>query len=211
LGYWTDDLFDGGAGNDLIKGYGGADTYIFGRGSGQDVIEESIDTIYEDYPDTIQFSSNVMLADVYFSIVGSDLLITIAGVTDTLTIKNHFGSSNNAVEFFRFADNTVLTNANVAVLAVEAQSTFGDDTITGTSGSDTIDGLAGNDTLQGLAGDDIYVFGRGSGQDVVNDDGNSGSKSVDKITFKVGVVTTNLQFSRTGNDLIIKTPVRPTN
>jgi Ca2+-binding RTX toxin-like protein len=202
-GYWTDDLFDGGAGNDLIIGYGGADTYLFGRGSGRDTIQESCAT-YENPTDTIQFKTNVTRQDIGFLKAGNDLRISIAGTTDQLTIQNQFASSSNAVEYFQFADNTVLTDADVAVLAVQAESTFGDDVITGTSRMDVVDGQVGNDTLSGLGGNDTYIYGPEYGQDVIEDNGDSGVNSADKVVFKDGIAATDLRLSRSGNDLIMK-------
>ncbi len=61
----------------------------------------------------------------------------------------------------------------------------GDDTITGGScndllvggdGNDVLDGGSGNDCLQGNAGDDVYVFGKGSGSEIIID--SSGNNTI---------------------------------
>jgi Ca2+-binding RTX toxin-like protein len=204
-GYWTDDILDGGFGNDVMRGLGGGDTYRFGRGSGQDIIEESIDTVYEDYPDKVQFGTNIQPTDVVFRKSGQDLVLTITATTDRLTIRDHFSSFGyNAVELFQFANGTVLDIGAVDVLAIEGQVSMGNDTISGTPRADLIDARTGNDLLQGFAGNDTYVFGRGYGQDIINDDGDSRSNSADQLTFKSGTLPTDLQMSRLGKDLVIK-------
>src|SRR5262249_46898708 len=38
-GFINDNVLDGGAGNDYLSGVAGADTYLFGRGYGHDVVE----------------------------------------------------------------------------------------------------------------------------------------------------------------------------
>ena len=45
----------------------------------------------------------------------------------------------------------------------------GDDIIWGDAGSDKLDGGAGNDKLYGGAGDDTYVFNKGYGIDIIDD------------------------------------------
>ena len=203
-GYWGDDVIDGGAGNDILRGLGGGDTYLFGKGSGQDVIEESVDTVYEDDPDIISFLPNVIGTEVSFLKVGNDLKISIAGTTDTLTIKNHFRLSYNAVEIFQFADGSTLTAEEVRIRAVRDQATVGNDTITGTNVSDTINGLTGNDTLQGGDGSDIYQFNAGFGQDVIVESvGNVLISDDDLAVFGNDFTSDHAILSRTGNDLII--------
>jgi Ca2+-binding RTX toxin-like protein len=45
----------------------------------------------------------------------------------------------------------------------------GNDQLDGNNGNDKIDGNAGNDHLTGGAGHDTFIFGKGSGKDVVTD------------------------------------------
>ncbi|HEX8665517.1 MAG TPA: calcium-binding protein [Beijerinckiaceae bacterium] len=204
-GFYTADLLDGGAGNDLLQGQGGGDTYVFGKGYGQDTIQEFA-AIYEDQPDTVAFDASVTRPEVTFQIVGNDLRISIAGTADTLTILGHAASNPARIEFFRFADGTTLTAAEVAAGALQAQSTSGNDTIAGTNQDDVLDGGAGNDLLSGLFGEDTYVFGRGSGQDTIDENGNStvfADSWIDKVSFKSGVAPADLGLSRSGNDLVV--------
>ncbi|SMC46565.1 beta strand repeat-containing protein [Sporomusa malonica] len=203
-GYWTADTLDGGAGNDTLIGLGGGDTYLFGKGSGQDVIKESIVTIYEDQPDTVSFLPNVAISDVTFHRVNNDLQISIAGVNDTLTVKNQFGLSYNAVELFQFADGTSLTAAQIASSIFESQSTSGDDLIVGTDGVDVMNGGLGNDTLQGGDGADTYIFDAGFGQDVIKESvSNLTISDNDSVVFGSGLTSDKAILSRGGDDLMI--------
>ena len=203
-GFFTADVIDGGAGNDTLSGLGGGDTYIFGKGYGQDVIEENC-TVYEDYPDTISFLSNVAPSEVTFLKVGDDLTISITGVSDTLTVKNHFGLNYSMVEFFKFADGSILTAAQVAAGAMHSQSTSGNDVITGTTGADLIDGGPGNDSLRGSDGNDTYHFSLGFGQDVIEETvSNPSIEDNDKVVFGAGLNSDKAILSRINEDLIVK-------
>lgn len=204
-GFFTADVLDGGAGNDTLIGRGGGDTYVFGVGSGQDTIQESFATVYEDRPDTVAFDATVDRADVTFTRVGDALVATIAGATDTLTIANHFlANGQGRVELFRFADGSTITAAQAEANAVASLSTPGNDTITGGSGADLLDGGAGNDLLRGAGGNDTYVFGRNYGQDRIEENGGSSGSPEDRVVFGEGVELSDLIFSRSGNDLIIQ-------
>src|SRR6185295_1102840 len=108
---------------------------------------------------------------------------------------------------FKFADGSTLTAEDVEAGAVQAQSTPGNDTISGTNSANVIDGGTGDDTLIGWKGDDTYVFGLGYGHDIINEDGQSSffAGGVDKVAFKQGVRPEGVQLStaNNGNDLVI--------
>lgn len=89
----------------------------------------------------------------------------------------------------------------------------GGDTLYGGDGNDQLYGGDGNDTLDGGAGDDLlfgddinrpdfgynnYLFGRGSGHDTIID-----YSSYNKIKFYAGVVASDIDFGRSGNDLVL--------
>lgn len=109
-------------------------------------------------------------------------------------------------------------NGNDGLLGEDGNDTLlgdaGVDTLQGGNGNDTLDGGAGNDILAGGVydtwngnytgtGSDTYRFGRGDGQDAVWDrDTTAGI--VDKLVFKTGVLPGDLQFSRTGDHLVLK-------
>ena len=91
------DMLDGGAGNDSLNGGNGEDTYIFAKGYAQDTINEW----GSDH-------SIVMLTDINSDEItvsdqwGSNLLISVDGTDDVLTISNFkWGQSTFT---FKFAD-----------------------------------------------------------------------------------------------------------
>lgn len=199
------DVITGGAGNDTLRGLGGGDTYRFGYGAGQDVIEESIGSLYENQADTVRFDATVEREDVTFTRDGADLVITLAGSTDSIRISEQFGSTGYAaVERFEFEGGLVLTRAEVSLIALANQSTPGDDVIVGTAGADVIAGGAGNDTLRGGDGADTYYFETGFGTDVIDENVDNVSVSdFDVIEFGPGLLAQDATIARDGDDLII--------
>ena len=69
--------------------------------------------------------------------------------------------------------------------------------LTGVNGNDTLRGALGNDTVNGGSGNDTFLFGRGDGQDLVQD--NSGS--ADKLLYDAGINPLDLVISHQANDL----------
>jgi len=164
-------ILDGGAGNDTLIGGFGADTYLFGRGYGQDTIQETDNA--SGSIDKVQFAADVAPADVAVSRTTNDLILTITATGDKLTVANYFSTSSAVVEQFRFNDGTVWNDTTIAQKL--SNGTAGNDIISGTAGNDIINGLAGNDTLNGLNGDD-RLFGE-QGVDTLN--GNNGADILD--------------------------------
>jgi Ca2+-binding RTX toxin-like protein len=66
VGFETADTLDGGAGNDLLEGQGGGDTYIFGRGCGHDTIDAYIVYVTRGQSDTLRFNPDVAPGDLQF-------------------------------------------------------------------------------------------------------------------------------------------------
>ncbi len=205
-----DDVFDGGVGNDLLIGnyydgywgtYSGTgnDTYLFGRGDGQDTIYDSDTTV--GIVDKLIFKTSVLSTDVSVSRSGTDLVLKINGTTDQITVKSYFTSDSAggwAVEEIRFTDDvdtvwnvsyiktavlsggvgndTLLGYATDDVMhgndgADTLSSGDGNDTLNGDAGADTLKGENGNDTLNG--GADADNLQGGTGNDVL--DGGSGN------------------------------------
>lgn len=69
--------------------------------------------------------------------------------------------------------------------------------LTGVNGNDTLRGALGNDTVNGGSGNDTFLFGRGDGQDLVQD--NSGS--ADKLLYDAGINPLDLVISHQANGL----------
>ena len=173
-----DDTLDGGGGSDNLYGGTGSDTYRFGRGSGADRITEVGDTTGID---AIQLSADVNPGDVTLSRSSNDLLITINGTTDQLTIAGVWAAGASAaqrIERIEFSDGTVWTEPAIRQILLHATSGAdsidgfvtddvlhgleGNDQLRGSDGADTIYGDEGGDTLYGQNGDDVLDGGVGN-------------------------------------------------
>ncbi len=89
------DTLDGGTGNDFLYGGNGSDTYIFAKGYGNDTVNDW------------NGSSTIILSDIHsdevtFTERGSDLVLGIADLDDTLTVSGYRWNQNSFT--FRFAD-----------------------------------------------------------------------------------------------------------
>lgn len=98
------DILNGGAGNDWLRGDNGADTYVFGMGSGQDQIYNWDTDALGTNTDTIQLGAGLTADDIVLTHTGSDLYIGIVGTADTLRVQMHFSGGAWAVETLTFAD-----------------------------------------------------------------------------------------------------------
>jgi Ca2+-binding RTX toxin-like protein len=248
------DLLDGGPGNDSMEGGPGPDIYFFGRGSGQDTIQDTDATLGT--IDAVQFASDLAPGDISARRAGDHLILTINGTTDQLTVWYWFWQDrpDNQVEEIRFGDGTVWDVAAVkqkvvtgtaeadTLIGYPAADTLdglagndtifgraGDDTLRGGDGADRLYGEAGSDTLLGVAGDDYlnggagadildggagsdsldggpgadtYLFGRGVGQDTIQDvDTTAGV--VDTIQMAAGIQPRDVLLARNGDHLVL--------
>lgn len=99
-------ILNGKKGNDTLYGGEGSDTYIFNLGDGNDTIYES-GANYK-YTDTISFGTGINLSDVKFIKSGNDLIVSIAGTTDSITIKDSNINPESRIEKFVFADGSTI-------------------------------------------------------------------------------------------------------
>ncbi len=105
-----DDVLDGGAGNDKLTGGQGADTYLFNRGGNQDSITNA-DTDLA--PDKLLFGAGIGEDDLWFTKSGSNLVVTVLGTSDKVTLIDWYSSSNNRLDRFELADGTILEGSDV--------------------------------------------------------------------------------------------------
>jgi len=174
-----DDILTGGTGNDRFSGDKGNDTYVFNLGDGQDTIsnyDPNVDSI-----DTLRFGEGITNNDLLLTPSGNDLLISINGTTDQITLSEHFYGTESlyALDVIEFSDGTVWDSEVIAQVLMMAtvnndvlrgqdssndviNGLAGDDTISGQGGNDTLDGGEGNDTLLGNDGDDTLLGGTGN-------------------------------------------------
>ncbi|WP_289624011.1 calcium-binding protein, partial [Paracidovorax avenae] len=146
-----DDTLEGGAGNDYLHGGSGNNTFVFGRGDGQDRIDHNFDTT-AGKRNVLQFKAGVSKDDVTVRRSGNDLILTIDGTTDKVTVAEFFSEDRptnfyNPVQQVRFEDGTVWELSDLQQRA--SGGTPGNDTLTGTAGDDVLDGLAGDDRIYG--------------------------------------------------------------
>jgi len=219
------DILDGGTGDDALNGGTGNDTYIFGRGSGNDVISDN-DALVGNR-DVIQMHSDVLPADIIVYRDSNNLYLEIRDSGDTLTIKNWFVSEADKVEQVYFNDGTVWnlddqaalldipTEGNDFLVGDETNNYIdalsGDDTLIGLDGADvliggegndTLVGGQGNDTLEGGVGNDTYHFGKGSGQDTIYDY-DTATANVDTIKLGADLTASDIKVTRAGVNLVL--------
>jgi Ca2+-binding RTX toxin-like protein len=198
------DVIEGGKGNDTITGDGGGDTYIFNKGDGQDVISDFIDNLWFDQADTLKFGTGIATTDIGLARgLGNDLVVTIAGGTDKITIKDHFYGGNTwdffAIENIEFANGTVWDQAAIKAKVIEQATSSGNDTIVAFDDAETLTGGKGNDSISGGGGNDTYVYARGDGKDTITDDG---GETNDRLVF-TNINSNKISIARSGSDLTL--------
>jgi hypothetical protein len=111
---------EGNAGNNILFGGLGNDTYVFGRGSGHDIVANY--DAGKPSGDKVQLAEGVVDADLRLARRGNDLLVRLGdGGSDELTVLNYFvngGKGSNALEKIRFADGAFLNHAAVLARAL---------------------------------------------------------------------------------------------
>ncbi len=182
------DVLTGGVGNDTLDGGDGGDRYIFNSGDGVDVIADS----GTQGTDTLVFGSGIN-PDALSLGTGS-LLIRIGGSGDAVHVDGFDlddAGTSGGIEFFEFADGTVLSHAQLISRGFDLYGTAGEDTTFGTSVLDRFHESAGDDSLIGGAGGDVYYFGVGSGHDLVVDLDETPDNS-DALVLGTGIAPENL-------------------
>ncbi len=114
------DTLSGGAGADTLSGGGGADTYSYARGDGQDVID---DASSDGSSDTLELSTAINHDQLWFEQSGDDLLISVIGTSDQITVDNWYQSADNKIETIESSDGKTLDISGVEAL-VTAMATF---------------------------------------------------------------------------------------
>ena len=153
-----DDALDGGLGTDRLIGGQDNDIYLFGPGAGQDTIVE-----FQGSLDAIRMAPGVVPSDVVVTRNNNDLVLSLSGGADRLTVSLYFLAPPFQVELVQFSDGTVWDQAFIENPTRPVMTgTEGPDSLVGTSGHDRLVGLAGDDQLIGLAGHDLLDGGTGA-------------------------------------------------
>lgn len=97
-----DDVLDGGADADSLNGGNGTDTYIFAKGYGNDIVNEWSNDV------TVIKLTDIRSDEITLNSQSeNNLVISVNGTSDTLTISNYRWSQGSFT--FEFADGAVAT------------------------------------------------------------------------------------------------------
>ena len=189
-GFTLADTLEGGAGNDVMFGGDGSDTYIFNAGDGSDVIEDNgsgdTDLLF------VNGYSSTEASFGYGPGSSTDLIVTFAS-GDKIQLNNvleeNFYDGIDSITFD--GDGVVLTMADIRADLFAQQQTAGDDVVIGSTLDDTLEGGLGHDFVQGGNGSDTYVYTLGDGNDHIHD---AGSSDTDRIEIN-GVLSGDVAIS----------------
>jgi len=163
------DTIGGDSGNDYLEGGTGSDSSIFDSGDGADTIASYADD-YATATDIVQFGAGITIENLVFTKEANNLMITIAGTSDSIVVQDWFSGDAYKTDQFIFSDTTVLTAAQIDALGLSNDTAptggYGNDTLAGTDTEDILYGYDGNDILNGYEGDDI--IDGGSGNDTIH-------------------------------------------
>ncbi len=207
------ETLDGRAGDDTLIGGSDGDTYLFDVGYGNDIIvDRQVRAAWFNHDgrfvgeaeDTVRFGGGIERDAISFARDGEDLVVSIAGRTDTLRIKNQFRDIEDAIERFEFSDGEHLTAGDIESLLSIADGSRGDDEIVGFADSENVlDGRQGDDRLIGGRLGDTYAFGAEYDLDEIVESDTPQAGAVDRVVFAASVAAETLRLSRSGDDLII--------
>ncbi|MBB4000629.1 calcium-binding protein [Aureimonas pseudogalii] len=204
------DTIRGGGGNDTIDGGFSSDTYVYARGDGSDTITEGTNAGSTDK----LVLEGINPGAVSFTRSGKAVTLVIAesapGVGDGGAITLRDGAETyygQGVEQVVFADGTTWSQADIRLKIANVpvdqtlRGTAGSDTLSGTSGNDVLETGTGNDTLRGGTGSDTYVYSRGDGSDLIDDESGS-TTEVDVLRFK-NLNASDISLARNGVHLAV--------
>jgi Ca2+-binding RTX toxin-like protein len=135
---WLQSLYNvsltGAQGNDTLTGGAESDTYMFGRGDGQDLISDNSVgpmlngngqqyTGNSGWTDVAQLSAGIAKDQVWLQQSGNDLVVSIIGEPDQFTVKDWYLGTQYRLEQFKTAAGDTLLEAQVQNL-VDAMAAF---------------------------------------------------------------------------------------
>ncbi|MYZ54186.1 hypothetical protein F5985_19215, partial [Malikia spinosa] len=224
-GFSGDDTLDGGAGNDWLTGGDGADSYVFGIGSGRDTVDASDSWNGQSGVapvDTVRLGTGIAPADLKLARVGDDLVLSLAGGSDSLTVLGYYSERADYPGYSRiqlqFANGTLWDAAGIAAQILHVEGSLGNDGLNGTAAADSMQGDQGNDwiyaggnadTLLGDEGHDS-LFGE-QGNDLLDggsgNDWLTGGDGADSYVFGIGSGSDTVDASDSWYDQVGVAPV----
>ncbi|MET0067325.1 MAG: calcium-binding protein [Candidatus Thiodiazotropha sp.] len=212
-----DDRVSGGLGDDRLLGGEGNDVYVYS--GGVDVLEETSGV------DVLRFENGISFNQVASGLLksGNDLILSVDGGPDQITLSNFFQGGDSLVESIEFATGGSVSAEEIysvfGLTLLETSSngfestvngTSGDDSLIGEAGNDLLEGGGGSDTLYGGAGDDrlvgglgddTYRFVSGDGRDVIDNSGGG----FDTLAFEgIGFNEVATGLTRSGDHLVLQ-------
>jgi Ca2+-binding RTX toxin-like protein len=207
-------VFDVAPGGDSITfgntsgGGDGKNTIMFEAGDGHDDVNLNGGT------GVIDFGTGISASDLLFQATGADLIVSLRGTTDSITIHNDLTSNwwgvSSTIGQITFADGTsmalgqpgynqgqsltftsIATSSNTTLIG----SNYGSNVFEVAPGGDSI--TFGNTSNSG-DGKNTIVFEAGDGHDDVNLNGATGV-----IDYGTGISASDLLFQANGNDLSV--------
>ncbi|MCG3775879.1 MAG: Bifunctional hemolysin/adenylate cyclase [Nitrospira sp.] len=112
------DTLQGGLGNDRVSGGSGNDTFVFGRGDGQDLIQDNSGTA-----DKILYEASINPLDLVISRQANDLRLTIHESSDRITVQNWYAGTTNRTEIIQAGNDQTLLSTQVDQL-IQAMAGF---------------------------------------------------------------------------------------
>ncbi len=164
------------------------DEYTFNKGTCEISVYNSYMYINSNLSDNdydiIKFGNGISKDDVEFSKLNGNLMISIKGSNDKITINNWLSSEKCKVELFEFVDGSTITKDELAKIPSLIQ-------------------IANNNNyLQFTAENDLYVFNRGSGTVII--DNIFGTQGSDIVKFGNNILKDNVEFIKIKNSLVAK-------
>lgn len=117
------DVLVGGSGNDILRGGAGYDIYSFGRDDDQDTIQQNN---ADANGGLLIFGEDIRHDQLWFAQSGQNLVVSVIGTTDQVTVAGFFGAGVREVTEFRaggFSLDTSATSSAVQQL-VSAMAAF---------------------------------------------------------------------------------------
>lgn len=219
------DILLGGKGNDLYIVDSQADTILENAAEGTDTVQSSVSYILADNVEHLKLTGTAeagMGNDLANKLTGNAVSNKLWGGAGNDTLDGAegadilFGGLGNDKYWVDSSDDLVVESTGEGTDTVYASVSHGlaDNTenlvltgnaninAVGNAGNNRLEGNAGNNVLFGGLGNDTYMFGHGSGQDIiVNFD--AGKPSGDTVLLGAGIAEGDLRLTRRGDDLIL--------
>ena len=209
--YYTangDDYIVPGKGNDYVNAGGGTDTFVFNRGDGHDIFDESNGGSYPaSGEDTVLFA-DITSDEVHVTKFGNKITIKFNDSDDAVELpgiyQSGFSGPLHPIEKAKFADGVEWTFLEMLKMAC-VEGTDGDDDFIVGDETPAIYCGKGNDKIRGKEFDDVYIYNLGDGHDIVRDYTIWG-RSYDEIRFGKDITSDMLCVKVDGNEAVMSIP-----